>query len=146
MQAERDAVVVDLEAGKVREFAAAVHADPDDLIAPDGAVTCPATFLTTMNFLETAESVARDLEMELPRMLHAEQSYEFPQGPPTAGTRLRAVSSVDERFEKVGRRGGRLRFAVRTTEFRNESGALVAVGRLTAVEPESAPGMAGRSA
>jgi hypothetical protein len=132
-----EGVVLDLEAGKVREFARAVHADLDDLRTPDGGLAIPATFLATLNFLEEGEAIAEELGFDLDRMLHGEQEYVFPAGPPTAGTRLWASSRIVDRFEKQGRRGGLMRFAVRVTEFRDASGAIVATARMTTVETEA---------
>ena len=131
-------LVLQLEAGKVREFARAVHADLADLAGPDERLTIPATFLTTTNFAEEAEVIAEELGFDLSRLLHAEQEYAFPDGPPVAGTRLLATSRVEERFTKQGRRGGLMTFAVRVTEFRDEDGTLVATARMTAVETQAA--------
>lgn len=130
--------LLDVEAGKVREFARAVHADLADLVGPDGSLTIPATFLTTTNFAEEAEAVAQELGFDLSRMLHAEQEYEFLGAPPVAGSRLHTTSSIAERFTKQGRRGGLMTFAVRVTEFRNDDGELVATARMTAVETQAA--------
>lgn len=130
----RDATVVfDLELGKVREFAKAVHIDDSALLSSDGRMCIPPTFLTTMNFLEGAEEMAEELGFDLARMLHGEQEYSFVGGPPAAGTRLWASSRVIERYEKESRRG-RLRFAVRETIFVDEGGSAVATARMTAVE------------
>lgn len=125
-------VAFDIEPGKVREFSVAVHADAGTR-APDGEAVIPPTFLTTMNFLEEAPQIADELGFELGRMLHGEQEYEFTGEPPAAGTRLWASSRIVSRYEKDSRRG-RLRFAVRETEFVDEVGAVVATARMTAVE------------
>ncbi|MSO58672.1 MAG: dehydratase, partial [Thermoleophilia bacterium] len=68
------------------------------------------------------------------RGMHAEQEYVFFGPPPRAGTRLVATSRIDSVHEKVGKRGGKLGFAVMVTEFRAEDGTLVAEARLTGVE------------
>jgi hypothetical protein len=133
----RSGLVLDLEPGKVREFARAVHADLDDLAGRDGDLTIPATFLTTTNFAEEAEAIADELGFDLDRMLHAEQEYDFHGAPPSAGTRLWAASRIEGRFEKKGRRGGLMHFAVRVTEFRDAAGDLVATARMTAVETQA---------
>jgi hypothetical protein len=132
-------VVLDLEPGKVREFARAIRADVDDPTGPDGSLIVPATFLTTMNFPEKAEAIADELGFDLSRMLHAEQEYEFHGPPPTAPSRLWVESRVVDRFVKRGRRGGLMRFAVRMTEFRDAAGTLVATARMTAVETQATP-------
>jgi hypothetical protein len=133
-------MVPDLEPGKVREFARAVGADVCELAGPDDdTLTVPATFLTILNFLEEPSAIADELGFDLSRMLHAAQEYEFHGRPPVAPSRLHARSRVEDRFEKTGRRGGRMRFAVRVTEFRDAAGELVATGRMTAVETRAAP-------
>lgn len=138
MEQPTSGLPLDLEAGKVREFARAVHADLTDLSGPGGRLTVPATFLTTTNFAEEAEAIADELGFDLGRMLHAEQEYDFPGAPPLAGTRLHATSRIQERFTKQGRRGGLMTFAVRETEFRDDDGTLVATARMTAVETQAA--------
>lgn len=131
--ADRDPVVFDIERGKVREFARAVHAHVAPDASLDDAAVIPPTFLTTMNFHESAEEIAAELGFELSRMLHGEQEYSFTGEPPIAGSQLRATSQIVERYEKDSRRG-RLRFAVRQTEFVDAGGTLVATARMTAVE------------
>jgi hypothetical protein len=42
-------------------------------------------------------------------------------------------------YEKQGKRGGTMTFAVMVTEFRDESGRLVAEARMTGVETERPP-------
>lgn len=137
MSHPRSGLALDLEPGKVREFARAVHADLDDLAGPDGSLMIPPTFLTTTNFAEEAEEIADELGFDLDRMLHAEQEYEFHGTPPCAGTRLWASSRIEGRFEKEGRRGGQMHFAVRVTEFRDAAGDLVATARMTAVQTQT---------
>jgi hypothetical protein len=73
------------------------------------------------------------------RGLHAEQEYIFYGPPPAAGTRLRCRSRIESIYDKEGRRGGKLTFAVMVTEFRDPGGKLVAEARLTGVETEQAP-------
>lgn len=123
--------VLDLERGKIREFSRAVHAELDDA-GIDGEPSIPPTFLTTLNFVETGSGMLSGFD--LARTLHAGQEYVFEGAPPTAGTRLWCTSSITDRFEKTGARGGIMRFAVETTEFRNENRVLVASAHMTSVE------------
>jgi N-terminal half of MaoC dehydratase len=125
---------LDLERGKIREFARATRsANPDYLSA--GNPVIPATFLTTMAFWAGPESDPWSaVRMDLTRGLHAEQEFVFHGPPPRAGTRLTAVSRVTEMYTKQGRRGGALTFAVMVTEFRDAAGRLVAEAKLTGVE------------
>lgn len=136
-------IPLDVEAGKIAEFSRAVGIALAELRDPDGRLIVPPTFLTVLNFVETPEAIAAEFGFELSRMLHGEQEYVFPGSPPAAGDRLVANSSIVRRYEKAGRRGGVMRFAVRTTEFRSAEGTLVAVANTTAIETAAAVDGAG---
>jgi len=125
---------MDLERGKVREFARATFsANPSYL--DDAAPVIPPTFLTTMIFWSDAGARPWEaVKMDQSRGLHAEQEYVFHGPPPRAGTRLTAQSRIESITTKPGRRGGELTFVVQVTEFRDEAGTLVAEARLTGVE------------
>ena len=125
---------VDVERGKVREFARATRsANPDYLDDPRPVV--PPTFLTTMIFWSGPESDPwQAVGMDQSRGLHAEQEFVFHGPPPRAGTTLTAQSRIESIETKAGRRGGELTFVVMVTEFRDPSGQLVAEARLTGVE------------
>ena len=77
--------------------------------------------------------------MSQKRGMHAEQEYIFHGPPPRAGTRLYCTSRVTDIYEKTGRRGGTLTFAVMVTEFRDAEGTLVAEAKLTGVETAKPP-------
>ena len=62
------------------------------------------------------------VKLDQQRGMHAEQEYVFHGPPPRAGTRLTCQSRIEDVYEKEGRRGGKLGFAVMVTEFRDESG------------------------
>jgi hypothetical protein len=130
-----------VERGKVREFARAVLSD-DPAYLKDDAPVIPPTFLTTMFFWEDGVPGANPwqrVQMSQKRGMHAEQEYTFFGPPPRAGTRLVCKSRIERIFEKAGRKGGKLTFAVMVTEFRDPSGKLVAEARLTGVETEKPP-------
>jgi MaoC dehydratase-like protein len=128
-----------VERGKIREFARATysrHADYFD----DPRPVAPPTFLTTIFFWEKpASSPWMKVDMDQQRGLHAEQEYVFHGPPPRAGTQLTCQSRVEEIYEKEGRRGGTMTFAVMVTEFRDESGRVVAEARMTGVETSKPP-------
>jgi hypothetical protein len=127
---------MDIELGKIREFARATRSANPDYLTGDSPVV-PPTFLTTTMLWSTGEANPWDkVKMDQSRGLHAEQEYVFHGPPPRAGTRLTAQSRISEVFEKQGRRGGVLTFAVMVTEFRDAEGRLVAEARLTGVEAE----------
>jgi len=139
--AEGAPFTMDLERGKIHEFARAVRsADPAHFTGEHPVI--PPTFLTTMIFWEelvVGSNPWQLVQMSLARGMHAEQEYVFHGPPPRAGTRLRCQSRIAEIHEKEGRRGGTLTFAVMLTEFHDESGRLVAEARLTGVETAKPP-------
>jgi hypothetical protein len=126
---------MDIERGKVREFARATFSENPSFLGD--APVIPPTFLTTAAFWSSGQTTPWDaVGMDLSRTLHAEQEYVFHGPPPRAGTTLTAQSRITEIYDKQGRRGGQLTFVVMVTEFRDPSGRLVAEARLTGVETE----------
>lgn len=130
---------MDVERGKIREFALATGStDPAYLEAERPVI--PPTFLTTTFFWQTGESDPWPaVELDQRRGLHAEQEYTFFGPPPRAGTRLTCQSRITDVYTKTGRRGGELTFAVMVTDFRDETGRLVAQAKLTGVETARPP-------
>ncbi|MFG2040592.1 MaoC family dehydratase N-terminal domain-containing protein [Dactylosporangium sp. NPDC048998] len=124
---------LDVERGKIREFARATRsANPAYLEAEDPVV--PPTFLTTAFFWQSGASDPWEaVAMDQHKGLHAEQEYVFHGPPPRAGTRLTGRSRIESVTRKEGR-SGPLAFAVMVTEFHDETGRLVATARLTGVE------------
>ncbi len=136
--AEGQPFELDVERGKVREFARAVRATHPAFFDGEQPIA-PPTFLTTMFFWEANVDGANPwlrVQMDPRRGMHAEQEYVFHGPPPRAGTRLHCRSRITQMFEKQGKRGGTLRFAVMVTEFRDADGRLIAEARLTGVETE----------
>ena len=128
-----------IERGKIREFAKAMRSRNDAYEGEDA--TIPPTFLTTarMTWEPRDEAMALDLGLDRRRVLHASEEYVFHGPPPTAGQTLICSSRIADRYEKQGRRGGTLKFAVTVTEFRTPEGELVAEQRATSVETAAAP-------
>ena len=129
-----------IERGKVREFARATQShhteyldEPDPPIEP--------TFLTTVTFWQPPEAAElfRKLDIDGRRLLHGEQEYEFFWRVPRAGERLTARTSVEEIYDKEGKRGGTMTFVVTVTDFHDERGDLVARARSTAIETGTPP-------
>ena len=136
--AEGPAFELDVERGKVRELARAVLATHPAFFDGEQPIA-PPTFLTTMFFWEAHVDGANPwlrVQMDPRRGMHAEQEYVFHGPPPRAGTRLYCRSRITEMYEKQGKRGGTLRFAVMVTEFRDSDGRLVAEAKMTGVETE----------
>jgi len=132
---------LDVERGKIHEFARAVRAtDPAYFTGDDPPI--PPTFLTTAFFwkeLCPGSNPWALVKMDQKRGMHAEQEYVFHGPPPRAGAKLTGQSRIAEIYEKEGRRGGTLVFAVMITEFRDDAGRLVAEARLTGVETARPP-------
>lgn len=130
---------LDVERGKIREFARATLSENPAYLESERPVS-PPTFLTTMFFWETPASrtwAAVDLDQK--RGLHAEQEFIFHGPPPSAGERLVGTNTISEIYTKQGRRGGEMTFATQVTEFRDASGRVVAQARLTGVETARPP-------
>ena len=140
--AEGAAFEMDVEGGKIREFARATLSSNAAYMASERPVI-PPTFLTTTFFWEERAPGSNPwhlVHLDPQRGMHAEQEYVFHGPPPRAGTRLVCKSRIESVFHKEGRRGGRLTFAVMVTEFRDAAtGKLVAEARMTGVETEKPP-------
>lgn len=135
--AEGTAFDMDIERGKIAEFARAVHAEHPDHVASDEAAI-PATFLTTQFFWEQRNPDTNPwslVAMSEERGMHAEQEYIFHGPPPVAGDRLIATSRIAEMRDKTSRSGAVLTFVKMITEFRDpDTNRLVAEAILTGVE------------
>lgn len=71
------------------------------------------------------------------RGLHAEQHYEY-HYPIYVGDTLTPTVRQGERWEKQGRRGGKLLFSETITEYRNQDGVLCVTARSVGVQTERA--------
>jgi hypothetical protein len=129
-----------LERGKIREFARATGSMSAEYL-DDPNPPVPPTFLRTATFWEPAGAVSplQGLSLNVSRILHGEQEYEFLGPPPRAGTELTVESRLESVTEKQGRRGGTMRFIVVAQDFTDASGTLVARGRSTLIETGKAP-------
>jgi hypothetical protein len=129
-----------LERGKVREFALATQSrHPEYMDEPEPPI--PPTFLATESFWQPPEAgdIWRQVDIDVRRLLHGEQEYEFFGRTPRAGTKLTARTRVEEIYEKEGKRGGTMTFVVSVTDYRDENSELVARARSTAIETGKAP-------
>ncbi|MCO4743752.1 MAG: MaoC family dehydratase N-terminal domain-containing protein [Proteobacteria bacterium] len=132
---------MDVERGKIGEFARAVHAKHASHWQGDHPVV-PATFLTTQFFWEERVDGANPwdlVQMSQKRGMHAEQEYIFHGPPPRAGDRLFARSKITDIWEKQSRSAGTLTFVKMVTEFRDADGNLRAEAILTGVETAKPP-------
>ena len=120
-----------IEQGKIREFAAAMQSDNTAYQGPDAII--PPTFL--VNAAQWAPPGVRvAVGFDRKRLLHGEQEYTFTGPPPKVGDVLVAQETIVERYEKPGKRGGQMRFAVVVTDYRDRSGNLVAQAKATFIE------------
>jgi hypothetical protein len=71
------------------------------------------------------------------RGLHAEQHYEY-HHPIHAGDTLKVTTRPGERWEKQGRRGGKLLFSETITDYHNQEGVLCVTARSVGVQTEKA--------
>jgi hypothetical protein len=129
-----------IEAGKIHEFARAIGADHEGHKGWEPVI--PPTFLTSQFFWEERVEGANPwdlVKMSQKRGMHAEQEYIFHGPPPRAGARLSCTSRIDSITDKEGRRGGGLVFVKMITEFRDEDGNLVAEAHMTGVESQKPP-------
>jgi hypothetical protein len=137
-----DAHQFTVERGKVLEFARATRLAAADFEVEDASI--PPTFLTAAALWRgPGNDPVADLGFAFDRILHAEEEYVFHGPPPQVGTTLTVLSSVGERWERTGSRGGRMRFCRIVSEFTDESGRLVAEQRSTVVETGVATGGGG---
>jgi hypothetical protein len=128
-----------VERGKIAEFAAAMQSQDPAYRGPDAVA--PPTFLTS-SALWAPDGARADVGFDRKRLLHGEQEYVFHGPPPRAGQVLTVAERIEDRYEKPGKRGGRMRFAVVVTEYRAEDGTLVAEGRSTLIETAPRDGAA----
>jgi hypothetical protein len=129
-----------IERGKIKEFARSAKSSNPDHEGPDAVI--PPTFLTTSLNLWAPPDAGRpvaELGFALARVLHGEEEYEFFGPPPVAGTQLTVESSIGDRWEKEGKRGGTMRFARIVTQYRDPAGTLVAEQRTTIIETAKPP-------
>jgi hypothetical protein len=120
-----------VERGKIAEFAAAMQSQNPAYAGP-GAIV-PPTFLMS-GALWAPEGAGVEVGFDRRRLLHGEQEFIFHGPPPRAGQVLKVSDQIVDRYEKPGKRGGMMRFAVLVTEYRSEDGALVAEARKTLIE------------
>lgn len=127
-----------IERGKIREFSKATKATRSDYEGERAVI--PPTFLATSVLWEPDDAdFLSATGFDLSRVLHAGTEYVFHGELPRAGDVLTVSSHIADRYEKDGKRGGTMKFAILATEFRDASGVLVAEQLATIIETEQAP-------
>ena len=128
-----------VERGKIREFARATKSSNPEYLEGEHPLS-PVTFLAASGFWQDeSNSPWGDGPRNYERILHGEQEFVFFGEPPRAGAILTGISRIDRVYEKAGRRGGAMNFTETVTEFRDETGRLVAESRATVIETGQAP-------
>jgi acyl dehydratase len=131
-------VVMHVERGKIREFAQAIkdddplYLDEDQALREAGGILAPITFLQTVSHWDDGRGRPR-VPMDLKRVLHGEQEYEFLE-PIRAGDTLTVKSRIVDVYEKPGKRGGTMSFVVTETTYTNQHGRVAARARAVAIE------------
>lgn len=134
-----------VERGKVAEFARAIR-DPADVYLDEDAareagyetIPAPPTFARTSFFPRyRPEGVGHDLGFDLgfdrSRVVHGEQSFTYDR-PLYVGDVLTGDTTLSDVYQRDGRGGGTMTFAVFTTEFTDESGERVLAAENTRIE------------
>lgn len=135
-----------VEEGKIREFARATKSTNSVYLPENGPPSVsPVTFLaSSVLWAGRKNSPWGEARLDWGRVLHGEQEFGFPGPPPGAGAVLTAQTRIERIYEKHGRRGGTMQLAELVTEYRDESGALVAESRSTVIETGPAGGASAR--
>jgi hypothetical protein len=131
---------MDIEKGKVREFARATGAVDPVYWTDDAPV--PPTYLISSSFWEPpgeGGNLYAALDLDLRRVLHGSQEFVFFGPPPAAGTSLTVQSRIESVVQKEGKRGGTMTIAVLVTDFTGADGTLRAQSRSTAIETGRPP-------
>ena len=134
---------MEVELGKIREFARATKSSNPDYLTAERPVS-PATFLMAASFWSLGVTAPLGqlgtlTDIDLSRVLHGGQEFVFHGEPPRAGTRLVGRSRIGDDYTKEGRRGGTLRFIEIVQEFSTPDGRPVAEVRNTMIITSQAP-------
>lgn len=138
-----------VEAGKVDEFARAIHDPKPEYLGLDAAqergldrIPAPPTFLRTWYFERYRPAgmgidYGFDLGFDPRYTIHGEQSYEF-ERPVFVGDTLDAETELVDVHQRTGERGGTMTFAVFESVFTDTEGQVVARIQNTRIETEGA--------
>lgn len=138
-----------VEAGKVDEFANAVH-DPNPVYRDSDAaeaagcdrIPAPPTFLRTWYFERyrpegIGVDYGFDLGLDSRHTIHGQQTYEY-ERPVFVGDTLGAETTLADVYERSGNRGGTMTFVVFETIFTDSDDDPVARVENTRIETEGA--------
>lgn len=137
-----DTVTLPIERGKVMEFARAVksanplHFDPAAARAAGFAdVVAPVTFSAAVALYNggDAADVPKRLGLDLPRMVHGEQRWEF-RRPVVAGETLTGSRRATAAWRKPTKSGGVMTFVCVATDYEDEAGRPVLRDEMVMIE------------
>jgi hypothetical protein len=129
---------MNIEAGKVVEFARAVRVSDSDELVNATTISSP-TYLMAAAFWRNRENEVIDHTANLDRSLHASEEFIFHGPPPRAGATLIGSARLGPVTHKSGRRGGNMDFTEVVTEFRDIEGRLVVENYSVTVVVENPP-------
>ena len=136
---------VDIERGKIREFARAMGAPLEEFCTGRHPVV-PPTFMVSLPYtwgytLERPRGTAfKNIKHDLTVSLHAAEALTFHKAPPRAGEQLIAQARLSDVKRKTGRSGGDLVFLEMTTRYSDLDGNLRVEQKSTSVITEQEPG------
>ncbi len=115
----------EVEKGKIREFAISIGDEREEYVT---GIKVPPTFPTVIDFWGGGSSTADLLNLDVKRVLHGEQSYEY-VGIIKPGDRITVSTAVEDIYEKAS-----MNFVVLKKEYRNQDDQLVLISRSTVIE------------
>lgn len=132
---------LEVESGKVEEFARAIKTNQDiyDHEPGDsGGTPAPLTFTRVSVFpryraTDSDGILGFDLGLELPRVVHGSQGYEF-ERPVQTGDVLTGETTVTEVYERENDAGQSMVFVTFETKYRDAADELVVTERMTIIE------------
>jgi len=142
-----DTVTLPIERGKVMEFARAIKSDNalhfDPAVARDAGfadVVAPLTFSAAVALYNggDAADVPKQLDLDLPRMVHGEQRWTFHR-PAVAGDTLIGSRRATAAWRKPTKSGGVMTFVCVTTDYKDEAGQPVLRDEMVMIERPPQP-------
>ncbi|MEH7249224.1 MaoC family dehydratase N-terminal domain-containing protein [Neobacillus niacini] len=134
-----------IEKGKIREFSMAIMEDNpifyDEQAAKDAgfrSIPVSLTYSQTLSFWNRNKPPLKILGLDRRYVLHGGQEYEYYK-PIVAGDRLTAVCKLEDVYEKVGSRGGKMLFVALKTEFFDQQSCLVLSYKQILIQTKMAP-------
>lgn len=129
-----------VEAGKVREFARAIHDPAPRYVDPAAAaadgfagIPAPLTFTVVAAHHRDAAAAVRTLGLDISRVVVGEVEWIY-ETPVVVGDRLEGRRIVTGVRSREGSRGGSMTLVTLETEFRNQRGELAVRQREVLIE------------